>query len=250
MDKLKDALEDLVEVYTWPTREKDREEEIRSEISGIHHKLAIDLYSNHQNFQEAMESFQLALNFSQPSSSVLIFQDRAKCFSAFHHDVQAIQDLLYSLKIGSEDSHKVSKTLLSDILTRQGIHELERSHYTEAMDKFTESLLYSPSDPVELYFERARCRFYLNQLDLMKGDLEKCLELSPKHPHAQAMLSLFASGPLPVDFRPFPARPKLTEHVNVVDDTTTNQREDTAQEDTDEKILQSHSVSLQKRPNH
>jgi tetratricopeptide (TPR) repeat protein len=229
LEKNQEGLDDLLEVYTWPNRNGDQEKELSIEIAKLHEKIAVFLFESQAKYEMALERFQLSFNFNPNNPKT--FKSRADCYLKMgNRQDDAIRDLMavyhFDPKKSTLNSTIEFKSLLSDvkeklcsIYTKRAKTQIDKAmslplssdtarhkDYSAAVSNLTTAMKYqADSSPSSLLlFERARCFFYMQNLESMKQDIEECLALHPNHALSLALLSLYDMMPYPS--LPFPKR--------------------------------------------
>lgn len=239
LGKDQEALEDLLEVYTWPSRDGDGEIELVKELGKLHGKLAMDAADFANDYAKALHHFQLSLNFTP--NNPYNFRNRAAVHLEQGQDELALADLHKVCSLKEQDCHDIffldhrddgkaramtasdleclhkdAHTKICSIFTRKARQDLASAlkmspvskQATESQTALYKSCITCLSKALQhtlphtitmrlsLLFERARCHFYLQALEEMKGDLEECLLIDPDHVDSKALLSLFEKTPL------------------------------------------------------
>ncbi|KAJ3277187.1 Tetratricopeptide repeat protein 16 [Terramyces sp. JEL0728] len=198
------GLVDLMEVLGNQSRDGEREEEIKNHISTLHNQAAIDLYKD-RSYLEAVQRFTIALNFN-PNDSV-IRKNRAESYLALEAYSQALQDL-ENVKANNKEDMDVHKRFANIYITL-GMKAYEKENYRQAIKNYEKVVVFDSQSleyidgSADLHFDRARCCFYVQDLEGMKESLETCIACNPSHPHAHALLSLYSKLPTNHEFQPF-----------------------------------------------
>ncbi|KAJ3325847.1 Tetratricopeptide repeat protein 16 [Boothiomyces sp. JEL0866] len=191
------GLDDLMEVLGNESREGQREEEIKNHISTLHNKAAIRLYKE-GNYSQAVQRFTIALNFNPDDS--IIRKNRAEAYAALEAFTQALQDLEHVKHSDREDTDIYKR--FANIYITLAMKAYTSKNYPDAIKYYEKSLEYDMGTS-DLHFDRARCYFYVHDLEGMKESLESCIALNSHHPHAHALLSLYSKLPTIQEFQPF-----------------------------------------------